>query len=230
MSIQEQILYEDKHIIVLTKHVGQLSQPDKNNNPNLKNMIEDYLMSSGQRSKSPFVGVIHRLDRPVGGVMVFGKTKEGTAQLNKQLQEKGFKKEYLAIVKGKLQNPCGTLKHTLLKNQRLNLSKVVSEGTPKGKLAHLDYEVLSTQEHSTLGTISLVKIILHTGRHHQIRVQFSQIGHPLVGDNKYGPKDRYPIGLWAYGLHLTIPFIKEERPFYQLPDETPFDWFDLNVL
>jgi len=230
MTIQEQVIYEDKHIIVLSKLSGQLSQPDKKNSPNLKNDLENYLIESGQRQKSPFIGVVHRLDRPVGGVMVYGKTKEGTAELNKFLQNNGFKKEYLAVVKGSLAETKASLKHTLLKNQKTNTSKVVDDGTPKAKEALLDYEVLSTANHPRLGTLSLVKIHLITGRHHQIRVQFSEIGHPLVGDSKYGDKDNQPIGLWAYGLTLKLPFKQEKRRFSMTPNTPPFSLFDLSGL
>lgn len=230
MTIKEQILYEDKHIIVLCKKTGQLSQPDKNNNPNLKNDLEDYLIASGQRQKSPFIGVIHRLDRPVGGVMVYGKTKEGTALLNKDLQAQGFKKEYLAVVRGRPTQEQGTLIHTLLKNQKLNQSSVVSKDTPKAKEASLSYECLQTIEHPSLGDCTLLRIQLHTGRHHQIRVQLSEIGHPLLGDNKYGPRDNQPLGLWAYTLALKIPFEKSGLQFKQAPSDPPFSMFDLKIL
>ncbi len=230
MSIKEQLLYEDKHILVLAKEPGQLSQPDKQDNSNLKSNLESYLIDSGQRKKSPFIGVIHRLDRPVGGVMVYGKTKEGTGALNKQLQENGFKKEYLAVVKGIPTPTKGTLKHTLLKNQKLNQSKIVPDTTPKGKMAHLDYECLQTVEHPTIGSCTLVKVRLHTGRHHQIRVQFASIDCPLVGDSKYGSRDNQPIGLWSYSLSLTIPFSKEHKTFSKCPVAPPFSLFDLNKL
>jgi 23S rRNA pseudouridine1911/1915/1917 synthase len=227
MSIENQLLYEDKHIIVLSKLPGQLSQPDKRNSANLKDDLENYLIASGQRQKSPFIGLIHRLDRPVGGVMVYGKTKEGTASLNKQLQTDRFKKEYLAVVKGVPTPNKGTLENYLLKNQRLNQSKVVKEGTPNSKRATLDYSLLSTMHHPVLGDCSLVQIRLHTGRHHQIRVQFSNFGYPLVGDSKYGTKDGQPIGLWAYKLQLTIPFKNVTKTFEHPPQESPFSLFDL---
>lgn len=230
MSIENQLLYEDKHIIVLTKAAGQLSQPDKRHHPNLKKDLENYLITSGQRQKSPFIGVIHRLDRPVGGVIVYGKTKEGTAALNKELQNSGFKKEYLAIVTGTPEPPKHTLENYLLKNQRTNQSKVVAEDTQNSKLARLDYEVISSLKHPTLGLCSLLKIALHTGRHHQIRVQFAHIGHPLIGDSKYGKKDGQAIGLWAYQLELTIPFKNTVEQFKQLPTEAPFTLFDLKNL
>lgn len=230
MSIENQLLYEDKHIIVLSKAPGQLSQPDKRNHPNLKNDLENYLMASGQRQKSPFVGVIHRLDRPVGGVMVYGKTKEGTAALNKQLQNGSFKKEYLAIVSGTPKPSKHILENYLLKNQRMNQSKVVEEGTQNSKLARLDYKVISCLNHPTLGPCSLVKIGLHTGRHHQIRVQFAHIGHPLIGDSKYGKPDGQAIGLWAYQLELMIPFKNTLETFKQLPTAAPFTLFDLENL
>lgn len=230
MTIQKQMIYEDKHIMVITKLAGQLSQPDKKNSPNLKNDLEHYLIASGQRHKSPFVGVVHRLDRPVGGVMVYGKTKEGTAELNRFLQNNGFKKEYLAVVKGSLCETKASLKHTLLKNQKTNTSTVVSDGTPKAKEALLDYEVLSTANHPVLGILSLVKIQLVTGRHHQIRVQFSEIGHPLVGDSKYGDKDKQAMGLWAYALTLKLPFKQEKRRFSIRPNTPPFSLFEFNFL
>ncbi len=230
MMIKEHILYEDKHIIVLCKQSGQLSQPDKNNNQNLKNDLENYLIDSGQRQKSPFIGVIHRLDRPVGGVMVYGKTKEGTALLNKELQSNAFKKEYLAVVRGCPKQEQGTLIHTLLKNQKMNQSAVVDKNTPKSKEASLSYNCLQTVNHPTLGPCTLIKIQLHTGRHHQIRVQFSAIGHPLLGDNKYGLRDNQPLGLWAYSLALQIPYENKRHIFTKSPSQPPFTMFQLESL
>ncbi|MBN2897663.1 MAG: RNA pseudouridine synthase [Clostridia bacterium] len=230
MSISDQIIYEDKHIIVLSKLPGQLSQPDKMNQSNLKSELEDYLLTSGQRQKSPFVGVIHRLDRPVGGVMVYGKTKEGTRELNNQLQTDAFKKVYLAVVKGIPTPEQGNLQHYLVKNQKLNLSKVVPENTANSKMASLDYSVIDTKTHPHLGPCSLIKVTLHTGRHHQIRVQFAHVGHPLLGDTKYGEKDGQAIGLWAYQLTLKVPFKDATETFSRLPEDAPFSLFDMAKL
>lgn len=225
MSIKDQLLYEDKHIIVLCKKAGQLSQADKNNNPNIKSDLENYLLESGQRQKSPFIGVIHRLDRPVGGVMVYGKTKEATAILNKELQGHGFKKEYLAVVRGCPDNKEDTLKHLLVKNQKLNQSSVVLEAQANAKEAMLSYQHLETIMHPSLGECSLLRIQLHTGRHHQIRVQLAEIGHPLLGDAKYGRRDNQPLGLWASTLTLTIPFKKTKESFTHYPSTPPFTLF-----
>lgn len=149
--------------------------------------------------------------------MIFAKTSKAASRLSQQVRSKVFKKKYLAIVDGKPSKTKGTLENYLLKNEKNNMSKVVKEGAKNSKYAKLDYEVLKYNEETNL---SLLKILLHTGRHHQIRVQLANIGHSICGDQKYGTRGRgKQISLWAYELTIVHPVTKEEMTFTDIPDE-----------
>lgn len=149
--------------------------------------------------------------------MVFAKTSKAAARLSEQVRNKIFKKEYLVIVDGKFETQKGTLENYLLKNERNNMSKVVKEGTRNAKYAKLDYEVLKYNEEIDL---SVLKVLLHTGRHHQIRVQLANIGHSICGDQKYGTRGRgKPICLWAYKLTIEHPITKEKMEFKSIPEK-----------
>jgi 23S rRNA pseudouridine1911/1915/1917 synthase len=164
-----------------------------------------------------YVGLVHRLDRPVGGVMVFAKTSKAAARLSNQVREKQFQKTYLTIVNGKMEQSQGTLEDYLLKDERNNKSKVVKEGTKNSKLAILDYEVLKHDEELNL---SVLKINLHTGRHHQIRVQLSSKNHSIYGDQKYGGRGHgKQLTLWAYELKIIHPISNEKMIFQSLPEK-----------
>lgn len=148
--------------------------------------------------------------------MVFAKTSKAAARLSEEVRERQIQKEYLAIVDGKLEQEKGTLEDYLLKNQQKNTSKVVKEGTKNAKQAKLDYEVLKYEPEINL---SVLKIHLHTGRHHQIRVQLSNAGHAIYGDQKYGERGKgKQIALWAYKLTLIHPITKEEMTFTSYPE------------
>ena len=211
------ILYEDNHIIIVVKPPNIPSQGDKTEDEDMLTIIKSYLKEKYNKPGNVYLGLVHRLDRPVGGVMVFAKTSKAAARLSEQVRNKVFKKEYLAIVDGKLEKKGGTLEDYLLKNEKTNTSKVVKEGTKNSKYAKLDYEVLKYNEEINL---SLVRILLHTGRHHQIRVQLSNFGHSICGDQKYGTRGRgKQISLWAYKLTIEHPITKEVLTFKGLPDE-----------
>jgi len=212
------ILYEDNHIIVIEKPPNIPSQADKTEDIDMLTIIKQYLKEKYDKPGNVYLGLVHRLDRPVGGVMVFAKTSKAAARLSEQVRNKEFKKEYLAIVDGKLENTMGTLENYLLKNEKTNTSKVVKEGTKNSKYAKLDYEVLKYNKEINL---SLLKILLHTGRHHQIRLQLSNFGHSICGDQKYGTRGRgKQISLWAYRLTIQHPVTKEQMTFKDLPEET----------
>jgi len=181
------ILYEDNHIIVVEKLPNIPSQGDKTGDTDMLTLIKEYLKEKYNKPGNVYLGLIHRLDRPVGGVMVFAKTSKAAARLSEQVRNKELKKKYLVIVDGKLEKEKGKLEDYLLKNEKNNLSKVVPEGTKNSKFASLDYEVIKYNEEINL---SVLKINLHTGRHHQIRVQFSSRGHSIYGDQKYGTRGR----------------------------------------
>ena len=210
------VIYEDNHIIVVEKSPNIPSQADKTEDTDMLTIIKEYLKEKYNKPGNVYLGLIHRLDRPVGGVMVFAKTSKAAARLSEQVRNKTFKKQYLVVVDGKLEKNNGVLEDYLLKNERNNLSKVVKEGTKNSKFASLDYEVLKYNEEINL---SVLKINLHTGRHHQIRVQLSSRNHSIYGDQKYGTRGRgKQIALWAYSLEIVHPITKEKMVFNTLPE------------
>ena len=211
------VIYEDNHIIVVEKKPNIPSQGDKTNDVDMLTIVKQYIKEKYNKPGEVYLGLVHRLDRPVGGVMVFAKTSKAAARLSEEVRNKVFKKQYLAIVDGKLEEKLGTFEDYLLKNERNNMSKVVKEGTKNAKYAKLDYEVLTYNEEINL---SVLKINLHTGRHHQIRVQLSSRNHSIYGDQKYGTRGRgKQIALWAYSLTIVHPTTKEELTFRSIPDK-----------
>lgn len=216
-EINLKVIYEDNHIIVVEKPANIPSQGDKTGDLNMLTIIKAYLKEKYNKPGNVYLGLVHRLDRPVGGVMVFAKTSKAAARLSEQVREKVFKKKYLVIVNGKFEEKKGTLKDYLLKNERLNKSRVVEEGTKNSKYAELDYEVLKYDKEQNL---SLLKINLHTGRHHQIRVQLSSRDHSIYGDAKYnGRGSARQLYLWAYELTIQNVISKEEMTFTSIPEK-----------
>lgn len=211
-----EILYEDNHIIVVKKEPNIPSQADKTEDLDMLTIIKQYLKEKYDKPGNVYLGLVHRLDRPVGGVMVFAKTSKAASRLSNQVREKVFKKKYLAVVDGKFENKNGVLEDYLYKDEKNNMSKVVSKDKKNAKLAKLDYEVLAYNE---VKNLSLVKVNLHTGRHHQIRVQLANSGHSIFGDQKYGSRGKgKQIALWAYELIIQHPVTKEELTFKCLPE------------
>ena len=205
------VVYEDNHIIVVEKPVNIPSQGDKTGDTDMLTLVKAYIKKKYNKLGEVYLGLVHRLDRPVGGGMVFARTSKAAARLSEQVRNKDFKKKYLVIADGKFEKNKGTLEDYLLKNEKTNTSKVVKEGTKNAKLAILDYEVLKYNEEINL---SVVKVNLHTGRHHQIRVQMANAGHSICGDHKYGTRGRgKQICLWAYELTILHPITKEEMTF-----------------
>ena len=209
------VIYEDNHIIVVEKPVNIPSQGDKTGDLDMLTIIRKYLKEKYNKPGEVYLGLVHRLDRPVGGVMVFAKTSKAASRLSNQVREKQMKKTYLVIVDGKMESKTGTLEDYLLKNERKNMSRVVEEGTKNSKKAILDYEEVIYNEEINL---SVLKINLHTGRHHQIRVQMASRNHSIYGDQKYGTRGRgKQICLWAYKLEFEHPVKKENMVFRVLP-------------
>lgn len=212
---QLNVIYEDNHIIVVEKPVNIPSQGDKTGDIDMLEIIKKYIKEKYNKPGDVYLGLVHRLDRPVGGVMVFAKTSKAAARLSEQVRVKDFEKKYLVIVDGKMEKDKDILEDYLLKNERLNMSKTVKEGTKNSKKASLEYEVLKYDEEINL---SVLKVNLHTGRHHQIRVQFSSREHSIYGDQKYGTRGRgKQICLWAYELSILHPISKERITFNVLP-------------
>lgn len=194
------ILYEDKALIVCQKPAGVLSEGEM-----------PALLCEQLSLKECFV--VHRLDREVGGVMVFAKTKKAAAALSKSVQDKTLKKEYLAIVEGEVTPEKGEMRDLLFRDAKKNKSFVVKRERKGVREAVLDYEVLEVRENDS-GMVSLVKIRLQTGRTHQIRVQFSSRKHPLVGDSRYGSRIKRDIMLWSHRLTFPHPDTGEEMEFF----------------
>lgn len=217
------ILYEDEALAVVEKPQGMPAQPDKTGDMDVLTLLSEQCNHS-------FV-LVHRLDRPVGGVMLFAKSTQAEmkAAVSKGLQIGGWKKSYLTVVDGHMRTSSGTLENYLWKDGRSNTSKVVSEGQPGGKKAVLHYKVLgeSFGEHGEV--VSLLKVELETGRHHQIRVQMAANGTPILGDRKYNqkPSGKYvPLALWSYQIDGVLPTTKKPFMVQCLPKEGAFSYFD----
>jgi len=219
------VLYEDNHIIVVEKPVNIPSQGDKTGDTDMLTIIKEYIKEKYNKPGDVYLGLVHRLDRPTGGVMVFARTSKAASRLSEQIRENKMHKKYLCIVDGKMENMKGEYRDYLLKNEKTNTSKVVKEGTKNAKEAVLDYEVVKYNEEINM---SVLKVNLHTGRHHQIRVQMASRGHALSGDQKYGTRGRgKQLALWAYSLTFTHPTTKEEMTFEDYPEKVG-SWTILN--
>lgn len=182
-SLALKILYEDNHLIAVFKPAGILVQGDKpvgeRSEPTLMDEVKKYLKEKYKKPGNVFLGLVHRLDRPVSGIILFAKTSKGASRISEQIREREISKTYHALVEGEIKPSSGTLKHFLIKNEEKRIAQISADST--GDYAELDYQTVKTS-----GKFSLLKINLKTGRFHQIRVQLSAIGHPIVGDVKYG--------------------------------------------
>lgn len=177
------ILYEDNHLIAVFKPAGVLVQGDKpvgeRREPTLMDEVKKYLKEKYKKQGNVFLGLVHRLDRPVSGIVLFAKTSKGAARISEQIRERKISKIYHAVVEGEIKPSSGTLTHFLKKDEEKRIAIISKEGT--GDLAELDYKTVKTN-----GKFSLLKINLKTGRFHQIRAQLAAVGHPIAGDIKYG--------------------------------------------
>jgi len=199
MAMSLEVLYEDNHIIVVVKPAGVLVQPSilvdgTINNLDLVEMVKRYLKEKYKKPGNIFLGIVHRLDRPVSGIVLFAKTSKGAARLSEQFRDRTIKKIYSAIIEGEISPKDGYLMHSLVKDQKTKKSFVDQSGS----MAELRYRTVKSN-----GKFSLLEIEIKTGRFHQIRAQFSAIGHPIAGDVKYGASKMRPdrsITLCATGL------------------------------
>jgi 23S rRNA pseudouridine1911/1915/1917 synthase len=211
----EQIVYEDNHIIIVNKMPSEIVQGDKTGDMPLSEKIKNYI---GRRDKKPgnvFCGVIHRLDRPVSGLVIFAKTSKGLSKFNELFREKAIRKSYLAVVKNRPASPKNKLTHYLIKNEKTNMSKAFDKPVKDALRAELEYELVSSSDN-----YHLLKVNLLTGRHHQIRCQLAAIGCPIKGDLKYGFNRTNPGGfihLHSYTLQFIHPVKKEEVAVRALP-------------
>ncbi len=199
------ILYEDNHVIVVYKPANILSQGDATNDKDLLTMVKEYIKIKYNKPGNVYVGLVHRLDRPVEGIMVFAKSSKAASRLSKQIQNHEFKKHYLALVEGSFSEKTGEYKDYL---EKLENGNTIVTDSKNGKESVLKYEVFNT-----IDNISLVRIELITGRHHQIRVQFSSRNHPLIGDSRYGTMNGANICLCSYQLSFIHPISKKIMNF-----------------
>ena len=234
-----EIFYEDREIIIVKKPVGMESQAVRSFAPDLVSEIQNHINRLSTERKEPYVGVIHRLDKPVGGIMVFAKTKQAAAALSAQVQSHEMQKMYMAVVCGRPVDNVDNIVDYLLKDRGENVSRIVDKGIKGAKRAELCYEVIKTLEKPGEEVLTLVKIHLLTGRHHQIRVQFAGHGLPLWGDNRYHPgfaarsagrpampgHPRPSIALSACELTLTHPSTKKQIHVQMEPEGEIFRRF-----
>ena len=207
-DISPDILYEDNHLIVVNKRPSDLVQGDKTGDTTLPEMVKAYIKKKYNKPGEVFLGVVHRLDRPVSGAVVFARTSKALSRMNKLIKEGGLHKTYLALTENKPPQNEGHLTDWLLKNQKQNKSYVVEEGRQGAKKAELNYKLIASGK-----KYHLVEIELITGRHHQIRVQLAHIGCTIKGDLKYGAGRSNPggsISLHAREISFVHPVKKEK--------------------
>ena len=209
------IIYEDNHIIVVEKPVNMLSQSDNTKDLDLQTALKMYIKEKYHKPGNVYVGLVHRLDRPTGGLMVFARTSKSASRLSEEIRNKSFKKSYLAVINGKTKEK-DTLEDYLEKQGNISIISTKE----KGKYAKLDYELIAYKDN-----LSLVKVNLETGRNHQIRLQFKSRNMPLYGDNKYNNEKNKNLGLYAYKLEFTHPTKKEKMVFINYPTYSPFNKF-----
>ncbi len=223
------ILYEDNHILVVLKPQMTACCPDESKDDNLLDQIKNYLKITYNKPGNVYVGLVHRLDRPTGGVMVYAKTSKAAARLTAGLQAGEFEKKYLTVLCGSLDTERGILSNYLRKNTVNNMVYICTPTEDGAKYAELDYKVIENKSKYTLAEVRL-----HTGRTHQIRVQMAGISHPIYGDMRYGGAfaQKGKLALWAYSLSFLHPITKERLKFIAFPpeSETPWKAFDLSKI
>ena len=221
------VLYEDNQIIVVIKPQNIPTQSDDSKDVDMLSMVKAYVKEKYNKEGEAFIGLVHRLDRPTGGVMVFARNSKSAKRLTEQFQAHTTEKIYYAVTNGVVKYKKDTLINYLEKNEKENMVKVVPMGVSGAKKAELVYEELENN-----GKESLLKIQILTGRSHQIRVQMANIGFPLYGDGKYG-KDKNKatknLGLWAGKLSFIHPVTKEKMVFIAMPDTSSLPWKKFNM-
>lgn len=219
-DITSMILYEDKHILVCIKPHGTATQSKSLRVPDMVTLLKKYLAQETVHSLPPYIAVIHRLDQPVTGILVFAKTPSAARELNRQIQAHEFGKYYRALLETPPQKDSGILENYLVRDPKTNTSRICGQTTPGARLARLKYHtVREGRIFETAAALPEVEVSLFTGRHHQIRVQFAAIGCPIVGDTKYNPNASSSTDHWqqiclcAYRLTFFHPETKKEMVF-----------------
>lgn len=222
------ILYEDNQIIVVNKPQNIPSQEDSTKDLDMLTMVKNYIKEKYNKQGNVYIGLVHRLDRPTGGLMVFARTSKSAERLSKQIVDGEFKKQYLAVVDGVPRIKDGILVNYLKKDEKNNKVSICPQLEEGAKLAKLEYKIMDVYEDK----YSLLKLSLFTGRSHQIRVQLSNIGNPIVSDVKYGSKSKITnkLSLWAYELSFVHPTTKQIMKFKSFPpiDEAPWKYFKIS--
>ena len=221
------VLYEDNQIIVVLKPQNVPTQADSSKDIDLLTMVKDYVKKKYNKEGEAFIGLVHRLDRPTGGVMVFARNSKSASRLAEQLKDGSFEKKYLAVLVGTPRDRKARLINYLVKDEKNNMVKTVPAKIEGAKRAELDYLVLDEDQ-----DISLVDIKLITGRSHQARVQMQKIGHPIFGDARYGGDGLakgHNLALWAYELRFYHPVSKMPMVFVAYPpaDKIPWKFFPI---
>ena len=213
------VLYEDNHLIVAIKPAGVLSQSDGSNAPDMLTILKAYIKDKYQKPGEVYLGLVHRLDRPVSGVMVFARTSKAASRLSEQIRTRRVEKIYRCVVNGVLEGE-GRLENFISKDEASNSVTVSDVEKPGFKASYLDYRALASKDGMTLAEVKL-----GTGRSHQIRAQMAHAGHPLIGDQKYGKKDNRTkdIALEAYKLSFEHP-VKREFITFEAPVPDTFPW------
>ena len=220
------ILYEDNHIIVVLKPQNIPSCEDESKDENMLSIIKEYIRVTYNKQGNVYLGLVHRLDRPTGGVMVFAKSSKAASRLSEQMRDGDFEKRYYAVLVGTPKEEKATLTHYMKKNAVNNMVYVCPPSVAGAKFAELEYEILDVK-----AGLSLADIKLHTGRSHQIRVQMNAIGTPVYGDMRYGgekAKKGY-LSLWAYYLSFTHPVSKERMVFRVQPPKEVNPWTNFDT-
>ena len=199
LLLQDRILYEDNHLLIVNKRAGEIVQGDQTGDKPLLELVRDYIRVKGNKPGNVFCGLVHRIDRPVSGAVIYAKTSKALSRMNEMVKNRKIRKIYWAIVEGNLPKKQDTLAHFISKNERLNKSFVSLEEKNGWQKAELSYAVMGASER-----YSLLEIELHTGRHHQIRAQLSAIGHPIKGDLKYGAKRSNEDGSISLHAHQLL--------------------------
>lgn len=219
------VIYEDNQILVVVKPKNIPVQKDSSEDDDLLSKLKAYLVKKYNKQGNAYLGLVHRLDRPTGGVMVFAKTSKSASRLCEQIKTDDFEKIYFAVVNGTPRQKQATLINYLKKDEKNNIVKVCPQYEDGAKEAILHYQVLET-----LGDKTLVKINLQTGRSHQIRVQFASIGCPVINDVKYGlSTQRGNLALWAGVLSFTHPVTKQKLTFKVAPEVDDKVWQNFNL-
>lgn len=225
----EQIAYEDNHVLIVNKLPSEIVQGDKTGDMPLTDKVKNFIKVRDNKPGNVFCGLIHRLDRPVSGLVILAKTSKGLSRFNELFRENKVEKYYLAVVKNKPSKPKDTLVHYLLKNEKNNTSKAFNKPVQHALEAKLDYELIDSSDN-----YSLLKIKLHTGRHHQIRAQLSAIGCPIKGDLKYGFDRSNKSGfihLHSYKVEFDHP-IRDEKIMvkaWPMIDDPIWNYFKPNL-